>query len=364
MIDIKYIYKIMAFCLAMMAFVSALPVSNNVLILFVFIFLLCSFFIWYFGFHNFNVNFNKNKLFLVLLLYVTMLSSFKFFLYDDLYIFLTTVLSLMICFSMLVAIEERYKSEFVELFLKTVFVFGGILLALMLAFGNLAQGGFVLENAPASFMVPYTFYYTLKAESKIKVFLMIAFVFSVSILLESRTSQVLMICLIFHQVLTAFGYKRFYSVLNYSLVCVVFSASIIAYNNEYLFYILNDILTNRLIIWYFYIGGVDDFLFGSSISYKEMSSLVSGFLSSELDRGVAEHYGTHSSLVKYFFDFGFIGFILFLVSALYIVFRYSYSIFTTYLLSIILLTSTMVGQANLFGIMLSLIFLGAFSYDE
>lgn len=364
MVNIKYLYNIMAFSLAMMALISSVPITNSLLVFFTLTFSVCSFLLLYFGFSNLTNNIFNSKLLLLLIIYITTLSIFKFVLFNNLYVLLSSLLSLMICVSLLIVIDDEHKVNFFGLFVKLTFLCGILLLFLMLVFGKLGQGGFVLENAPASFMVPYAFYYSLKGRDSRKKILIIGGVLMVSVILESRTSQVLMLSLCSFELLKIFGHERLYSFLNYAFVLIAGSIFLIAYNNESLFYYFNEVLTNRPMIWSFYISGIDNSLFGSSVSYKEMSSLVAVHLSGELERGVAEHYGTHSSIVKYYYDFGLIGLFLFFSLSLYLVFKYSHSIFTTYFLSVILLTSTMIGQPNLFGIMLVFIFLGIFNYDD
>jgi hypothetical protein len=126
------------------------------------------------------------------------------------------------------------------------------------------------------------------------------------------------------------------------------------------YWFMNDLLTNRVFIWDYYISSVDNFFIGSHYEYGFFSELVSDQLSYFLSRGVAEHYGAHSTLVKYFFELGFLGLASFVIVFLLMFFRGGNSPIISYPVLIVLFTSTTLGHPSFFGLLVLI----AVFYDE
>lgn len=127
--------------------------------------------------------------------------------------------------------------------------------------------------------------------------------------------------------------------------------------------IINEILTNRPVIWGYYIDKVSEsYYFGLGLITTEHTSAVAEVYSEYVDRGAGSGYGTQSMFIKYLFESGVVGlFISVMVTVMVLFKRSEFFPFVVIYVIVSFFETLMIGLPSVYGLPLTVFLILALS---
>jgi hypothetical protein len=254
-----------------------------------------------------NLGVEDKKLIAYLLLCFTLSSVAYVFYGGSAFYFFKSILFLMVSI-LIIGLGVIYGNFFFHNLYRVLFLGGVGLLILN------ATGLEVAQNFLSAFFLPYCIYALNTWKRSLGVPFCCA-VFMLAFVLDARAISLAIFLSVFCTLLLSFSVyiSRLYV---FALLMAFLSITMFSIIGDYYLPELNDLLTNRPVIWRYYYESTESFFFGSGFGSSDVGSIAADELQYYLGRGVGEGYGAHSFFVTLFYRYGAVSIIAFFIIAL------------------------------------------------